>query len=78
VHIDMKQRDEAMGMRIAYLLIALTVAACATPGDNRGWTGSGAQPFDSAVQECQAEALSDHGPAFEACMAVKGWTRTPS
>lgn len=62
---------------IAFLLMAFVVAACATPGDNRGWTGSGAQPFDSAVQECEAETLSDHGQAFEACMAVKGWTRPP-
>jgi hypothetical protein len=59
-------------------LLVVSLAACATPGDNGGWTGSGAQPFDSAQQECEAETLSNHGQAFEACMAIKGWTRTPN
>lgn len=52
-------------------------AACASTstGDNGGWTGEGAQPFDRAQQECEAETLANHGTAFEACMATKGWTR---
>lgn len=63
---------------IASLLLAALATACASVGDNGGWTGSGAQSFDSAVQECQAETLSNHGTAYDACMATKGWTRTPN
>lgn len=57
-------------------LVLLGLAACASTDDG-GWTGQGAQPFDSAVTECQAETLASHGPVFNACMAEKGWTRTP-
>lgn len=63
---------------IASLAVALLTAACASTGDDRGWTGQDAQPFDGAVEECQAQTLATRGPAFEACMATKGWTRTPS
>lgn len=61
---------------IASVLFASLVAACASTGDHGGWTGQGAQPFDSAETECEAETLTDHGPVFNACMAEKGWTRT--
>lgn len=61
---------------IASFLLVSCVAACASVGDAGGWTGQGAQPFDSAVEECEAQTLTDHGAAFEACMATKGWTRT--
>jgi hypothetical protein len=60
---------------LAATLISLAVAGCASVGDNGGWTGNGAQPFDGAVTECQAQTLSTRGPAFEACMATQGWTR---
>ncbi len=61
---------------LAATLISLAAAGCASFGDgDEGWTGNGAQPFDSAVRECQSQTLSSRGPAFEACMSTKGWTR---
>jgi len=57
-------------------LALLALTACAST-ESGGWTGQGAQPFDSAETECEAETLTDHGPVFNACMAEKGWTRTP-
>ena len=60
---------------LAATLISLAIAGCASVGDNGGWTGNGAQPFDSAVTECQAQTLTGRGPVFEACMETKGWTR---
>ncbi len=53
----------------------LFVSACASGGDDRGWTGTGAQPFDSAQAACQIETQTTEGAQFEACMAGKGWTR---
>jgi len=57
------------------LAVLVVVAGCASTGDEAGWTGSGAQPFDAAFAECQAETRATHGAAFDLCMAGKGWTR---
>lgn len=60
----------------AYLLIGaiFALSACASVNDD-GWTGSNAEPFDSARAACAGEAQAERGAAFEACMAGKGWTR---
>lgn len=52
----------------------LLLAACATTSES-GWTGSGAQPFDAALAECQVQANGDNA-ALETCMAGKGWARS--
>jgi hypothetical protein len=58
---------------------ALAATACVTVIDadsDYGWSGSGAQPFDSARDDCRARAGHDEGTtAFVTCMAEKGWTR---
>ena len=58
---------------------ALASAACVTVIDadsDYGWSGAGAQPFDSARDDCRARAGDDEGTtAFVTCMAEKGWTR---
>lgn len=59
---------------------ALTVlVACAT-GDEPGWQGSAAIPFDTARRHCEAQAVRqvtdmDRQAAFDACMAGQGWRR---
>lgn len=53
----------------------LLLAACASNGNGEGWTGNNATPFDHAVASCQIETQVVEGPAFEVCMASKGWTR---
>lgn len=59
---------------------ALASAACVTVIDadsDYGWSGHGAQPFDSARDDCRARAGHDEGTtAFVSCMAEKGWTRS--
>lgn len=59
---------------------ALASAACVTVIDadsDYGWSGQGAQPFDSARADCRTRAGHDEGAtAFVTCMAEKGWTRT--
>lgn len=64
------------------LAAAGILAGCAT--SDPGWRGSGAEPFDAARTDCEAQAASLTGPnttdeqrrsAFEACMAARGWTR---
>lgn len=62
-------------MRSIFALGALVLlSACAT-SESRGWTGSGAEPFDGAQAACRAQAQGQDEAAFEACMAGKGWTR---
>jgi hypothetical protein len=67
-------------MRLSFLIVlALAAAGCATLHD-RGWQGSGAEPFDGAKAACEAEAAAKpegaaRTEAFEACMAAKGWRR---
>lgn len=73
----MKARDTML--RTSAFLAALLAAGCATT-DARGWSGDGAEPFDSARAECEADAGSQlpgvaHTAAFEACMAARGWHR---
>lgn len=58
-----------------YLLIGAIFALTACAVNDAGWTGANAEPFDGARAACAAETSSDHGSAFEACMAEKGWTR---
>jgi len=53
----------------------LLAAACATNRNSAGWTGQNTMPFDHAVASCQVETQVVKGPAFEVCMASKGWTR---
>ncbi len=59
---------------IAVTAAAALLAACATV-DEPGWTGSGAEPFDTAQAACEIETQSNSGAQFEACMAGRGWTR---
>ncbi len=68
---------------VALLAIAaLATSACVTvidAGDSReyGWSGEGAQSFDSARDACRERAGRAEGTtAFVQCMAEKGWTRT--
>ncbi len=62
-------------MKSMFALAALALlSACAT-SDSRGWTGSGAEPFDAAQADCRAQSQGQGEAAFEACMAGKGWTR---
>lgn len=61
------------------ILAAALAGGCATI-DTRGWSGSGATPFDQAQAACTAEAASRPAgaareAAFEACMAGHGWRR---
>lgn len=64
-------------MRAMHVLAAAAIvllSACASVGEE-GWTGQGAVPFDSARAQCEIETQTTEGPAFEVCMASKGWTR---
>ena len=61
------------------LLLACLAAACATTSGG-GWRGEGAQPFDGARAQCEADASDQPAgaartAAFEACMAEQGWHR---
>ncbi|MFC7302294.1 hypothetical protein [Cognatiluteimonas weifangensis] len=61
------------------ILAAALAGGCAT-ADTRGWSGSGATPFDQAQATCTAEAAprpagTAREAAFEACMAGHGWHR---
>lgn len=60
--------------RMIAIAILMLAAACASVEDE-GWTGTNAQPFDSARAACEIETQATEGPAFETCMASKGWTR---
>ncbi len=67
-----------MRQRMIILVSVLALSACAT--HQPGWTGSGAQPFDSALAECQGEVAAiaveaQREAALAQCMAQKGWTR---
>ena len=61
--------------KVLVAVAAAMLAACASSSDDRGWTGNNAMPFDHAVASCQIETQVVEGPAFEVCMASKGWTR---
>lgn len=67
-------------MRLTLLMLfTLAATGCATLHD-RGWQGSGAEPFDGAKAACEAESATIEAgaartAAFEACMAGKGWRR---
>lgn len=57
---------------------AVLVAGCASVSE-RGWQGTGAEPFDRASAACNTEvanvAPERKNEAFEACMARHGWHR---
>ena len=58
--------------------VAFILSGCAT--SHNGWTGSGAQPFDAALAECETKAAgvadaNERHKMLELCMAEKGWTR---
>jgi outer membrane murein-binding lipoprotein Lpp len=59
----------------AIVVAALLLAGCASAHEP-GWSGSRAQPFDSAKAACEIETQTVEGAAFEACMASKGWIRS--
>ena len=70
-------------MRLRHVVVSISVcvflAGCASVRD-RGWSGEGATPFDTAQATCDAEAAPkpagrDREAAFDACMARHGWTR---
>jgi hypothetical protein len=62
---------------LSVMVVALLAAGCA---HERGWTGEGATPFDTAQADCDAktrdlEAGKAREDAFDACMAEHGWKR---
>lgn len=61
-----------------YSLLIMTVVAalfgCQSLSD-RGWVGSGAEPFDAARAACQTKTKNESDADFETCMASKGWRR---
>ncbi len=61
-------------MRNLVLAAAFFLSACAATHEP-GWTGQNAMPFDHARASCEIETQTLEGPAFETCMASKGWTR---
>ncbi|MCX7358235.1 MAG: hypothetical protein NT015_08855 [Alphaproteobacteria bacterium] len=62
-------------MRLMIFAAVALVSACASSGNDEGWTGNNATPFDSAVIACRIETQTTEGAQYEACMASKGWTR---
>lgn len=67
-----------MRFRVLSILVAASLAVgCA---HERGWTGEGATPFDTAQADCDAktrdlDAGKPREDAFDACMAGHGWKR---
>ncbi len=67
---------------LSALSAALMTSACvtvidATDGDDFGWHGENAQPFDAARDACRASTRhGQRSEAFRECMAAKGWTRS--
>ena len=70
-------------MRLRHVMLWIPLcaclAACASVRD-RGWSGEGATPFDTAQATCDAEAAPrpagrEREAAFDACMAGHGWKR---
>lgn len=43
-------------------------------GDDGGWHGNNAQPFDASRDECHRTTESH--TAYISCMGTKGWTRS--
>lgn len=64
--------------RFALLCVLVLISACASHHEP-GWRGQGAQPFESAHRQCEAEAAtvaeSERESRMQACMAARGWTR---
>ena len=69
-----------MSYRSLFSIVAVgSLAACATT--DLGWTGSGAEPFDTAIANCESEVSGissepEREAALEECMAKRGWTRS--
>lgn len=69
-----------MSYRALYSIVAVgSLAACAT--NDLGWTGSGAEPFDTAIASCESEVSgilreAEREAALRECMAKRGWTRS--
>ena len=70
-------------MRLRHVMLWIPLgaglAACASMHD-RGWSGAGATPFDTAQATCDAQAAPEPAgrereAAFDACMARHGWKR---
>lgn len=63
---------------LACFLAVLCLTACASDA-SRGWSGSGATPFDSAKAKCEQTVAGKSGAereaAYEACMQAEGWSR---
>ena len=62
---------------LSVMVVALLAAGCA---HERGWTGEGVTPFDTAQADCDAktrdlEVGNAREDAFDACMAEHGWKR---
>ena len=68
--------DSSMRLRsLSFLVVVSLASGCA---HDRGWTGEGAMPFDSAQADCDAktrdlDAGKTREDAFDACMAGHGW-----
>jgi hypothetical protein len=63
---------------LSVVVFAFLVAGCAH--SERGWTGEGATPFDTAQARCDAKtrdlaAGKTREDAFDDCMAENGWKR---
>ena len=68
-------------MRLRVLSIGVVASlACVGCAHERGWTGEGATPFDTAQADCDAKtrdlpAGKERESAFDACMKEHGWRR---
>jgi hypothetical protein len=61
-------------------VLALVCFACGCATHDRGWSGAGATPFDTAQAQCDAKtrelpAGKARENAFDDCMADNGWKR---
>jgi hypothetical protein len=62
---------------LSILVVASLAVGCA---HERGWTGKGATPFDTAQADCDSktrdlDAGKPREDAFDDCMAGHGWKR---
>ena len=61
-------------MRTLAVAALLLASACTTTRSDAGWTGTNAQPFDTAYSACLqiSAGVEDY---FLSCMAGRGWSK---
>ena len=70
-------------MRLRHVMLWIPLCACLSACaslHDRGWSGEGATPFDTAQATCDAKtrdlpAGEQREDAFDACMQENGWKR---